>query len=49
MQGVDVDEWNAASRGLKLPDKIGKSSTKRKTQKIQKSNRKKVQSRKNRK
>lgn len=49
MQGVDVDEWNAASRGLKLPDKIGKSSIKRKVQKIQKSNRKKMQSRKSRK
>ena len=29
-QGVNVDEWNAASEGKKLPQRIGKSKAKAK-------------------
>lgn len=28
-QGVNVDEWNQASKGRRLPTRIGKSSTKK--------------------
>jgi hypothetical protein len=28
-QGVDVDEWNAASKGKKLPEHVKKSLAKR--------------------
>jgi hypothetical protein len=27
-QGVDVDEWNSASKGKKLPDKVKKAGKK---------------------
>jgi hypothetical protein len=26
-QGVDVDEWNSASKGKKLPEKVSRKST----------------------
>lgn len=28
-QGVDVDEWNRASKGKKLPKKVGKRASKK--------------------
>jgi hypothetical protein len=31
-QGVNVDEWNAASEGKKLPQRIGKSNPSRRPQ-----------------
>lgn len=30
-QGVDVDEWNAASKGKKLPEKASQPASKRKS------------------
>ena len=32
-QGVDVDEWNAASKGKKLPVRTGKAASQKKGRK----------------